>query len=597
MNKYYEYDIELDENSCRSLQPKDIKIKLNAHQLACIYKAKIMEQNGNIKYKKIITDYLNGTVTDDIITVNTNIGILGDIVGYGKTLTALGIISECSLNDIQLYKKFTNNLISNRNYSYISCESTNKNSYDFSTINSTLIIVPRGPVYSQWEKSLENYTNLKYLAIDNLMFIKKNLPAMKDENYEEIITYFNQFDVVLIKSTTLDILFSLYETGGIFNKPFIKSWKRIIIDEAHDICNKIPIMYYNYLWLISGTYNKIMNNVRYCPNIREVITYDNINLITVKCTKDFVKNSFEIPEPIEKYYKCKIPAHFNAIRQLISNSLIDRFNANDIIGIIKDLGGKSDTNDNVVDLVCQEIKKEIFNKEKEKEYIASLDIAEEFKATRIKNIDIELKLKNEKLKDLTDRISELTHKMCSICMCDIERPIVLECTHAYCATCILKWLDKSYNCPECRIKIDVNKMIAITNEISIPNTILSKEDTLIKIIKDKPEGKFLVFSKYDSGFVKLANMLKANGIKSSELKGNTSCMLNILDKFKIGELNVILLNTNFAGSGIDISFATDVVLFHSMGIEKHQAIGRAQRVGRKDILNIHYLYYDHEMEE
>jgi ERCC4-related helicase len=92
-------------------------------------------------------------------------------------------------------------------------------------------------------------------------------------------------------------------------------------------------------------------------------------------------------------------------------------------------------------------------------------------------------------------------------------------------------------------------------------------------------------------------ILNANNITSSELKGNTSHMMNVLDRFKSGQLRVILLNTNFAGSGIDISYATDVVIFHSMGSAKNQAIGRAQRVGRQDVLNIHYLCYEHEMEK
>jgi ERCC4-related helicase len=74
-------------------------------------------------------------------------------------------------------------------------------------------------------------------------------------------------------------------------------------------------------------------------------------------------------------------------------------------------------------------------------------------------------------------------------------------------------------------------------------------------------------------------------------------MINVLEKFKNGQIKVILLNTYFAGSGIDISYATDVIIFHAMGIAKHQAIGRAQRVGRTDVLKIHHLYYDHEMNQ
>jgi SNF2 family DNA or RNA helicase len=72
-------------------------------------------------------------------------------------------------------------------------------------------------------------------------------------------------------------------------------------------------------------------------------------------------------------------------------------------------------------------------------------------------------------------------------------------------------------------------------------------------------------------------------------------MMNILNSFKNSKIKVILLNTFHAGSGIDISFATDVIIFHSMGLYKTQAVGRAQRVGRIDKLFIHNLCYEQEI--
>jgi len=96
--------------------------------------------------------------------------------------------------------------------------------------------------------------------------------------------------------------------------------------------------------------------------------------------------------------------------------------------------------------------------------------------------------------------------------------------------------------------------------------------------------------------VRLTQRLEREGITHMEIKGSTSTMMRILQRFQQGELQVILLNTFHAGSGIDISCATDVVIFHSMGLDKTQAVGRAQRVGRRDQLHIHNLYYPNEME-
>ncbi len=621
MSNDFEYSIEIDETAPRAKQPDKIQMKLKEHQLACLHKALLMEQTGKLHYN--LTEDIHINLSDNTryynannhrilnkVKVNTNIGILGDIVGYGKTLTALSLIAASDLNSMHLNEELNVSYCGCRNYSYLSYSTENTNILspdDF--IQSTLIIVPRGPVYIQWLKCLQDNTKLKYLAIDNLNFIKKHLPENKENNWREIIEYFNQFDVVLIKNTTLEVLFSYYYTRSTDGIHYIRRWKRIMIDEAHDISNKIPLMYYQFIWLISGTYENILsltrayNNILY--HVREAINYNTINLVLVKGKKEFVRNSFKIPPAIEKIYKCKLSAKINAIRNFISADILDKINANDIIGAVRDLGGKSETEDSVIELVTKEIKRDLQNKEYEREYIMALDITPEVKAVRLKNVENEINIHKNKLQDLTQRLSELNKKLCSICMFEMENPIILECTHSYCGICIVKWMEKKKDCPECRGKIDMNNLIAIkstddVNHIIEPlntseNTILTKEETLLKIIKEKPDGKYLVFSKYDSGFMKLMRTLQDNDITSSELKGNTAHMVNVLERFKTGQIKVILLNTNFAGSGIDISYATDVIIYHDMGIAKHQAIGRAQRVGRNTVLTVHHLYYEHEM--
>jgi superfamily II DNA or RNA helicase len=619
----FEYDIEINELAPRAEQPEKIKIPLKAHQLACLYKAMKMEKIGKVEYNikeetplvlnRIPQNYYDSNIRDKV-SVSSNIGILGDIVGYGKTLTALAIIAASKLEDIYINKMMHISYSSSRNNGYLSYSAKNNSILENNNIiKSTLIIVPRGPVYVQWEKSLKDNTSLKYLAIDNLLFIKKYLPEYKEGNYQKIIDFFNQYDVVLIKNTTLDILISYYTTPqdiDYFTRiPFIKRWKRLIIDEAHDICNKIPLMYYDFLWLISGTYENILYSIRSYNHIlyyiRDAFNHNTKNLILVKCKKEFVRESFKIPVPVERHYICKLNAMINAVKKFMSPEMLERINANDIAGIVRDLGGKNDTENNVIELVCKEINREIKNKQKEREYILGLDIPADSKANRLKNIDSDLAMNTEKLADLKQRVSEITSKMCSKCMSEIEGPIVLECTHSYCGVCIVRWLEKNMKCPECRHSINVNNMIAVVdgknkivnNKNAAVKDKMSKEDTLLDIIKSNPNGKYLVFSKYDSTFFKVTQLLNANDVSFSELKGNTAHMINILDKFKTGQLQVILLNTNFAGSGIDISYATDVIIYHSMGTAKHQAIGRAQRVGRKDVLNIHYLCYEHELLE
>lgn len=607
----YEYCRELDEFSPRSEQPSNILVTLKNHQLAAVKKAIEMETKGCLKFNtRDNISYVHGSIVGNTeVVVKTNIGIFGDIVGYGKTLTALSLIASSSTKNIHINKEINISFCHPKNYSYISYSTNNDKLLNNSNIiDSTLVIVPRGPVYVQWEKALKSHTSLKYIAIDNLNFIKKNLPSPECDT-QTLIDFFNQYDVVLIKNTTVDILFNNYshkrDTSNMSHINVVKRWKRVMIDEAHDICNTVSQLYYEFLWLITATYDSLPYSIKSYKNIlfhmREALNNDTINMILVKGKKDFVRNSFRIPQPNETFYLCKMMTHMSTIKNFICASVLEKLNANDINGAIHDLGGKADTETNIIDLVSNDLRREITNKELEKEYISNLDIPLENKTMRIEKIESEIISKKSKLDNLKQRICEMNNKMCPICMYDIENPVMLECTHTYCLSCIVTWLGNNMNCPECRQIVNPEKIISIVKEgdQTVKNEqkqrLLNKTDTLIQIMKKNPSGKFLIFSKNDNSLNQLTNVLHDNNISSSEMKGNTSHMMNVLKKFNEGHLNAILLNTNFAGSGIDIQSATDVIIYHSMGVEKYQAIGRAQRVGRTDKLNIHYLCYEHEM--
>jgi len=581
INNYY--DIELNEINKLGNVSSKINVKLKPHQLTALNKAIEMEKNGIIRYN---LKHYNNT-----IELSTNIGILGDIVGYGKTLIALALIA--SNKEIHINRNLIETYYNNKNYNYVTISTIN-NLIPNNVIKSTLVIVPRGPVYIQWYEMIKKNTSLKILAIDNYTFIKTYLPKYDGKNEEEIINFFNNYDLILIKNTTLKLLFDNYNC-------IINKWLRVIIDEAHDIINKLKIhINYYYLWMISATYDKLFDKIRQSSNNSLIIgkeifnNSDYNNLFIVKNNNVFIKKSFTLPEPIEKYYVCKLPNNISVIKNFISETILDKINANDIAGAIRELGGKHETEKDIIELVSREMKRELHNKEKEKEYISNLDISNEDKVAKLKKISADIQNCEEKIQDLTNRI---TSKTCSICMELITNPILIECTHIFCGGCLLKWLKTNKNCPNCRANINsLDKLTAIVEKNNFNENnkeILSKEETLLKILNSKPDGKFLIFSKNENTFDTIKLIL--NNYKYDMLKGNTSHMMNILNKFKNGELNIIFLNTQYAGSGIDISDATDVIIFHKMGLDKEQAIGRAQRVGRTNELFIHNLCYDHEL--
>jgi SNF2 family DNA or RNA helicase len=319
----------------------------------------------------------------------------------------------------------------------------------------------------------------------------------------------------------------------------------------------------------------------------------------IKGKPEFVKASFTVPPPIEHTYLCTLPRNLTALQPFLNANMRELINANDIKGVIRELGGTNETEEQLVSLVTREMQRELSNKQREIDFINVIDIPNEQREARVATLTDDIRRINERINSLTERITMLSEKTCSICYENFNNPIMLHCTHVFCGGCLLGWMRTGRNCPECRTTIESRQLIAIVDSKENDNQgvqqqILTKEDTLIKLINDKPGGRFLVFTSVDNGFWNLIQSLNNKGITYSELKGSTPQMMRILQRFNDGELRIILLNTYYAGSGIDISSATDLVLFHNMGIDQVQAIGRAQRVGRTEPLHIHTLVYPTE---
>jgi peroxiredoxin family protein len=103
-----------------------------------------------------------------------------------------------------------------------------------------------------------------------------------------------------------------------------------------------------------------------------------------------------------------------------------------------------------------------------------------------------------------------------------------------------------------------------------------------------------------SNYIKIFNDMKKLLIKYNisyiELDdGNVDSIYNSINNYKHGNINVLLLNSNLFGCGLNLESTTDIIFLHKMDndLEK-QIIGRAQRPGRKEALNIWYIMHENE---
>lgn len=603
------YGLELTENDPQLDTPTKIKVALKPHQKAALAKAVAFEQHGGVHYNLTheIQEYMHrrSTYYRGRFNIISNIGICGDVVGYGKTLTALSIIAATPVRDIYRDKDVIVSSYGRHIGSFKATLERPATTTEEKTFHTTLVVVPHGPVFEQWRATIENQTTLKPLVLDMLHSIRKHCPPA-GADASMLKSFFEKYDIVLVKATTIKTLMDYYEVP--FRENPITSWGRVMIDEAHDILPKVPMYDFRFLWLISGTYQMIPQRLYSCRGmcnvVREVMNDDRMPLVLLKGKRDFVTSSFNVPPLQEFYHLCHLPTHLSMVQPFLHPSVMERINANDIAGAIRELGGSNETENDIVQLVTRDIQRDIRNKEREIQYVESLDIMQDTRDHRLQQLRADLTRLQERMKALTDRVSHLSEKQCAICMENYDNPILLECTHVFCGSCIIQWIRQNPNrraCPTCRVPIQCKKLTAIVDQkppsepAEARPQVLNKEETLLKLLREKPQGRFLVFSRIDSTFYNVTQRLHEANVPHAEIKGSTAQMMKILERFRNGELRVILLNTHHAGSGIDISSATDVVIFHSMGLDKTQAVGRAQRVGRSTPLQVHNLCYAHEM--
>lgn len=108
--------------------------------------------------------------------------------------------------------------------------------------------------------------------------------------------------------------------------------------------------------------------------------------------------------------------------------------------------------------------------------------------------------------------------------------------------------------------------------------------------------KIIFCSNYIKIFNDMKKLLIKYNISHIELDdGNVDSIYNSVNNYKHGNINVLLLNSNLFGCGLNLESTTDIIFLHKMDndLEK-QIIGRAQRPGRKEALNIWYIMHENE---
>lgn len=267
-------------------QPLNLKVNLFPHQLVSIYKMEQLE--------------INNIIEREMYVKETKIGVNGDIRGFGKTLSMVGLILRDKM-EWDLETPFV--------FEEINIEAHNriKTSYvmRFEKLPTTLILVSEN-LLEQWEIELKN-TPLKYKKIIN----KTNLSGVFD------------YDVILVIPYIFNKLINIYSDYA---------WKRFIFDEpSFAKVKRMRDIFAGFYWFVTASPNSIlttyeksksgfMKSICKNNNNRRYLDFETrFSDIIVRNDPEFVKASFQMPLTNHQYYK--FARNINIIEDLFHPSI------------------------------------------------------------------------------------------------------------------------------------------------------------------------------------------------------------------------------------------------------------------------------------
>jgi len=610
----------LDDSFPKDTQPSDIKIPLKTHQLTLLKKCSELENSSNVSIK------LHDTVNNTESEIKSTFGIIGDIVGSGKTLTILSLIAKQPF--------LTNKLPKMISKGSITCIET---SLSVTTVKPYNIIVVPHTIYKQWASTIEEHTTLKYFGINN----KKTLEVFKEIFTSEASS--NDFDmpIILVSSTR----FSEFNSLTLEHWDHSSHYSRYIFDEA-DILKISGWQYIDcsFMWFVTSSYKSLLNpyvrvvwknsngdtsdlynyddgfNIRsregglthsgFIKNyMTNIISFPNKykQQLVLRNSDEFVRSAFNLPDYITTTIKCKMPYYLKILDKNVSQDIINHINAGDLKGAIEKVDCAKFNEHDLIKGITRDFEIKLENLQIEFDMKSKMTFStEKAKDESLQNIHIKMGKIKDKINSIQEKLK--SSQMCAICYDDLNNTSVSPCCNTkYCFECISTWLHQNKHCPFCRAKIDFNSLIIVTDDEPKPiietELLLNKIDNLKLVIEKQmasPNFKMLIFSEFYNSFEPIETLIKSYGIKYANVMGTTNTINKTLNLYKDTEspdkIDILLLNARYCANGINLENSSDIVLYHSMNKDTTtQIIGRGQRPGRTSQLNVWNLCYENEL--
>lgn len=454
-------------------------------------------------------------------------------------------------------------------------------------------------IFRENKSVIENYKNKIEDSKKNIDFYEKKM-----ENKEK---YIDDFNIQINNITTIFVFKkdSLKISENLLD--YFKFYLNPIIEKEYED-------YYDVI--VSNRKNNVKELKMYIHNLNEAI----YNLYTLDLSNTGINESnienlskvFKMINSVIKNKNKEIGKLFDDLKKIHETKNVDSF-------LLKFIDNYNDFENHILTFY---------------ELLNNLEIVLKSKALLInlkdyydkiideKNSYLEKKetlLEKLKINDICPVCYELLDsKNCYISFC-CKNNICIKCTEEWFITykktnCIYCNMEdttiesyiKSENLEEKDDEAKENKLVCInqesTNEITnkeVNNKYLgSKVNFLNEFITELKDNDFkvIIFCNYNTIFQKLESICKENKIEYEDLeKGNINEIEKTICNYKYGNSKILFANSSLFSCGMNLENSSHIIFVHKMDEDIiNQTIGRAQRLGRQNKLNIMYLEYENE---
>jgi hypothetical protein len=502
--------------------------------------------------------------------------------------------------------------------------------------STNVVVVPQN-IYTQWAKAIECFPSRGF-----------RLTYAKYIFYSDVTSlYYGTFKDVNIILTTPLYFNVIADAAAAGRKPI----RRVIVDEIDSVNFLVgKHLQCETLWLVSASFTPATLKAT-----RLKVNKDVSDAVTCKCEDAFVEYGFPLPPPVTTTIVCTSTYIDTVLRGILSPDEIAAANALDFSKIkIKNIARIATNEKEALEFLVKDLLTTVEVEERNLLEYAADSVMKQRSMDALQEAIQKLQNIKDRLRDADmcliccNPFEEKTPKVITSCCKNVFCSICLETWYRTETAC-----DK---CPMCRVAaafethiILLDGKVSASAHVHVPvplvpvplvpvplvpvplvpaplvpvplqlpvlvpshptscflhptpvhslplSSNLHKLEAIQEILTSRVGEKTIVFSDHSTIFKSIAKFLDKQEIPYVELDGgNIESIDASVTEYKYGVSRVLMTNSSFYGCGMNLENTSDILFVHKTNDAMHQQIvGRAQRPGRVQPLNIFQLLHANE---